>query len=257
MGTSLIRQIADAVDAGVAVASATVVDTRRSVPRRAGARMLVYGDGRTVGTIGGGEMEQRVRTAALAALTDGRPRKMTYQLLDPTNGDPGVCGGEVEIYVEPHLPEPTIYVIGCGHVGAAVVELAHWLGFRVVATDDRTELVTAELMPLADIRAPGFIGDVIVQTPITANTDVVIVTRNMAVDLDIIPAVLGTEARSIGVMGSKRRFETTVAALRSRGVSDDALARLRSPIGLEIAAETPQEIAVSILAEIVLSRRAT
>ena len=254
-GTGLLRELVAAVDRGESVARVVVVDAHRSVPRRTGASMLVWSDGRTIGTIGGGEMEARAVCSACEALVDGRPRRLRYELLDPGSGDPGVCGGEVELYVEPHVGEPTIYVIGCGHVGRAVVDLAHWLGFRVVATDDRVELVTAEALPHADVLAAGTIAAALQHAPINANTDVVIVTRNVAVDLEILPQVVVTPARSIGVMGSRRRWATTRAALIAGGLTVEQLNRVRTPIGLEIAAETPEEIAVSIMAEIVESRR--
>jgi xanthine dehydrogenase accessory factor len=132
----ILRAVSEATDAGETVCVATVVQTSRSVPRRAGSKMLVYSDGRSIGTIGGGEMESRVVQEALAAIASRTTRLCTYQLVDPSTGDPGVCGGEATISLEPFMPTPTVYVIGCGHVGRAVVELAHWMGFRVIATDD-------------------------------------------------------------------------------------------------------------------------
>lgn len=254
-GRPLLAELVEAVDRGTPVALATVVTTSRSVPRHAGAKMLVYSDGHQQGTIGGGEMESRVIAEAVAALADGRPRMLEYRLVDPGAGDPGVCGGDVSIYLEPYLPSPTIYVVGCGHIGRAVVDLAHWLGFRVVATDDRADLVTSELLPHADVLAPGPITEALASAPATTNTDVVLVTRNAAVDVEILPHLVKTPARSIGVMGSRRRWDTTRRQLAQRGVTDDELARIRTPIGLELNAETPEEIALSILAEIVMMRR--
>jgi xanthine dehydrogenase accessory factor len=251
----ILRAVSDATDAGETVCVATVVQTSRSVPRRAGSKMLVYSNGRTVGTIGGGEMESRVVREALAAISDRTTRLCTYQLVDPSSGDPGVCGGEATISLEPFMPTPTIYVIGCGHVGKAVVELAHWMGFRVIATDDRAGLATPQELPLADATISGHITDAIREHPITAETHVVVVTRNMAVDLGLIPHLLATPARTIGVMGSQRRWAETSTALRAAGVQADALERITAPIGLELHAETPEEIAVSILAEIVSFRR--
>ncbi len=253
--TALLRALLASVDRGEPVARVTVIGAERSVPRRAGASMLVWADGRCAGTVGGGEMEARVVAEARAALADGGVRRLRYTLLDPGAGDPGVCGGEMELFVEPHTGDPTVYVVGCGHVGRAVVDLAHWLGFRVVATDDRAELVSPEHLPRADVLVGGPITDALAAAPVTSNTDVVVVTRNVAVDLEILPHLLGTPARSIGVMGSRRRWSTTRSALRARGLGDDLLDRVRSPIGIEIAAETPEEIAVSILAEVVESRR--
>jgi xanthine dehydrogenase accessory factor len=252
---TIFTELLAATERGEAVVLATVVDTRRSVPRRSGSKMLIYADGRASGTIGGGEMESRVVAESLAAHADGRTRLLAYELLDPSTGDPGVCGGEVQIYLEPHMPTPTIYVIGCGHVGKAVVELAHWLGFRVVAADDRAELATEESLPLADVVVGGSIVDALAAAPVTSETHVVIVTRNVAVDLELLPHLVRTPARSIGVMGSKRRWTTTRDKLVAAGLTGADLDRITAPIGLELHAETPQEIAVSILGEIVEQRR--
>ncbi len=229
---------------------ATVVATERSVPRHAGSKMLVFGDRRQVGSIGGGEMERRVVEAAVEALAAGTPRLVSFDLVDPAVGDPGVCGGSVSIYVEPLLPEATVAVVGCGHVGKAVADLAHWLGYRVIALDDRADLATADQVPTADQVLVGPVAEIVARAAITDRTHVVLVTRNMSVDLEAIPAVLATPARSIGVMGSTRRWVRTRERLLERGVTDAQLDRVRSPIGLEINAETPEQIAVSIMAEI-------
>ncbi len=153
------------------------------------------------------------------------------------------------------MPASTVFVIGCGHIGKAVVELANWIGFRVVAYDDRPEHADPAALPAADVVVGGDIGDALETAPITSETHVVIVTRNMSVDMGVIPKVLATPARSIGVMGSATRWRTTRKALSEAGVSGDDLARLRAPIGLELNAETPEEIAVSIMSEIVMDRR--
>ncbi|MDO8364613.1 MAG: XdhC/CoxI family protein [Actinomycetota bacterium] len=255
-GDGVLRELLAAVDAGESVVLATVVGTSRSVPRHAGAKMLVRADGTTSGTIGGGEMEARVRADAAAVLAEGRPRLIHYDLVDPGLGDPGVCGGEVHLFLEPHMPAATVYVIGCGHIGSAVVELAHWMGFRVVVFDDRPELVTSEAAPLADVRLSGELAAALQQAPITDQTHVVVVTRNMALDLQLLPLLLGAGARSIGVMGSARRWAATRAELAEHGVPAEQLDAVASPIGLDLNAETPQEIAVSILAQIVALRRA-
>ena len=246
----LVRAALDAVDSGEPVVVATVVDTDRSVPRHAGAKMLVFADRRQVGTIGGGEMEARVIDTAVEVLSSGAPRLMNFDLVDPAAGDPGVCGGTITLYLEPLLPEPNIVIVGCGHVGKAVADLAHWLGYRVTAIDDRIELATAEQMATADEVLAGPVADMIGQATIGGQTHIVLVTRNMTVDLDAIPAALSTPAQSIGVMGSTRRWGITRQRLTERGIAAEQLDRVRSPIGLDIDAETPEQIAVSILAEI-------
>ena len=254
---ALLRALTNAQEHGRACAVATVISTSRSVPRRAGAKMLIHPDGSTFGSVGGGEMEARVVRVALECMRTGRPERLSYDLVDAGSGDPGVCGGTVELYVEPIMPTPTVYVIGCGHVGRAVVDLAHWLGYRVVATDDRPELVTAEALPHADVILSAPISDVLAQEPVTPQDSIVLVTRNVAVDLAILPDLLRTPARYIGVMGSRRRWDTTRQQLIAAGVATADADRVRTPIGIEINAETPEEIALSIMAEVVAAARTT
>ena len=257
--TELLAELLAAVERREPVVLATVVDSRRSVPRRPGSKMLVYGDGRIAGTIGGGEMESRVVSEALDALSAGRPRRLTYSLLDPTTGDPGVCGGEVELYLEPHMPTSTIFVVGIGHVGKAVVELASWLGYRVVAWDDRSEVAESPIRQ-ADggelTVLTGSIAEAVTSEPIDAHTRVVMVTRNVSLDVDLLPPLLASPAPYIGLMGSERRWSTTRQKLADAGVPAEDLGRVHAPIGVEIAAETPAEIAVSIMAEVIGHERA-
>lgn len=252
----VLLELTEAVDAGRPVALATVVATRRSVPRHAGTKMLVYADGRLTGTVGGGELESRVIEVSRGVLSTGRPQLLEYSLLEPSRGDPGVCGGDVQIYVEPYMPPHTVLVVGCGHVGRAVIDLAHWLGFRVAASDDRADLVTVEQLPNADVFLPGSIADALATFPITEDTSVVMVARNVGLDIAAIPLLLETPARYIGVMGSERRWTTARKELADAGVSDEALDRIHTPIGIDLSAETVEEIAVSIMAEVIKTNRA-
>ncbi len=251
----ILQALMAAQTAVIPVVLATVVKARGSVPRHAGTKMLVYADGRIEGTVGGGEMESRVIVEAQAALQDGQTRTIPYSLVEPGRGDPGVCGGEMEVFVEPYLPPATVYVIGCGHVGRAVADLAHWLGYRVIAYDDRAELATSEFVPNADVYLTGDIGEAIAQHPISSNTFVVLVTRNVMVDRGIMPHLAETEAGYIGVMGSKRRWQHTHQLLLDDGLTEAQLAKFHAPIGLELNAESPREIALSILSEIIMLRR--
>lgn len=252
---AILQELLAAQEKGAPVALATVIRARGSVPRHAGAKMLVYDDGRFSGTIGGGEMEARVLAAAREALDDGAPRVVPYSLVDPKRGDPGVCGGEVEIYVEPYLPPATVYVIGAGHVGRAVASLAHWLGYRVIVSDDREELAAPEHVPEADVYLPGQIQAALAEQPINRSTFVVLLTRNVLIDREILPAILASPAAYIGIIGSRRRWEHTKELLREDGVDEALFARVHSPVGLELGAETPEEIAVSIMAQIISLRR--
>ncbi len=241
---------------GRPAALATVIRSQGSVPRQAGSKMLVWPDGNIVGTVGGGEMEARVIQAAQEALRDGQTRLLRYDLADLPSGDAGICGGTVEVFVEPLLPVPTVLVIGCGHVGRAVAELAKWMGFRVIVSDDRPGYATPEQVPGMDgyVEAPP--AEIVGQVPITAMTCIAAVTRGLVIDKALIPALLATEAPYIGLIGSRRRWALTAQALADeQGISPADLARVRAPVGLEIGAETPREIALSILAEIVMVLR--
>ena len=251
----ILVELLSAQEAGESVVLATIVKARGSVPRHVGTKMLVYANGRFSGTIGGGEMESRVVEAALGCLENGRSSLLPYALVDPKQGDPGVCGGEVEIYLEPYLPPTTVFVIGCGHVGRAVASLAHGLGYRVVVYDDRDGLATAVHIPDADVYLTGDFAEAMLDFAVTCNTHVVVVTRNVGVDRQILPQLANSPAPYIGVMGSRRRWQETRKLLLEDGLSETDLDRFHSPLGLELNAESPEEIAVSILAEIIMLRR--
>jgi xanthine dehydrogenase accessory factor len=251
---SILAELLDAQAKGRPVVLATVVKARGSVPRHAGSKMLVYADGQIRGTIGGGEMEARVIQDALGALADGRPQVVAYSLVDPARGDPGLCGGEVEVYIEPYHPPATVLIIGCGHVGRAVAHLASWLGYRVAVNDDREEMVSEEIVPEADVYLPGSLAEAMSSFQIHSNTYIITVTRNVLLDRQILPLLTKTPAPYIGVIGSRRRWQETRRLLREDGLSEEHLNRFHSPIGLELNAETPEEIAVSIMAEITMIR---
>ncbi|MCH2408133.1 MAG: XdhC/CoxI family protein [Acidimicrobiales bacterium] len=247
--TQILNKLNELVDEGNTVVLATVVETSRSVPRHSGAKMLILSDSNQIGTIGGGEMEARVIKEACACMDDGTSLLLNYELVDPVAGDPGVCGGTVTIHLETYMPNSKILIIGCGHVGRAVAELASWLGYYVVATDDREEL--ADDVTGADLVIAGSIEDALKQVNLTNQDHVVAVTRNAELDIQNLPHLLSTDAKSIGVMGSSRRWETTRSSLSSAGISEQDLSRVTSPIGLDLNAETPQEIAISIVSQII------
>ena len=251
----IYQKLAELEKNGEEAVLCTVVSSKGSTPRNVGSKMLVYPDERIEGTVGGGEMESRVIEEALTALEAGKPRTLKYAMADPSRGDPGVCGGTVEIYVEPVLPAATLVVVGCGHVGQAVASLAKWLDYRVVASDDRLEYCTPEAMPDADEYLPGPLAQLPDEIKINRHTHLVLTTRNVMIDVGGLPALLDTPAAYIGVIGSKRRWRTTREKLVEAGVPANKLDRVVSPMGLEINAETPEEIAVSIMAEIIMLRR--
>jgi xanthine dehydrogenase accessory factor len=252
---AVYEAILEAQKTGEPAALATVIAVSGSVPRHVGSKMLVRADGSFVGTVGGGAMESRVIAEALLTLADGQARRPTYTLNDIGAGDPGVCGGTLEVFIEPVAVPPTLLVIGAGHVGKALAEMGKWMGFRVIINDDRPEFCNADYLPGMDGYVVSAPADVTAHVKLHGQTYIAAVTRGLPVDLHLIPALLATDVPYIGVIGSRRRWSLTVKALREQGVSDEALRRVRAPIGLELQAETPKEIALSIMAEIIMIRR--
>ncbi|HNT25696.1 MAG TPA: XdhC/CoxI family protein [Anaerolineales bacterium] len=252
---SIYRIIADLEARNEAAALCTIVRSRGSTPRHTTSKMLVLPDGSLVGSVGGGEIENRVIAEARQAMLDGRPRLLEYNMSDPQRGDPGICGGQVEVFVEPLQPKPTLVILGAGHVGKAVAHLAHWLGFYVAVSDDRVEMCNPEAIPDGDAFYPVLMADLPAHLKITPWTYLVLTTRGVDVDVAGLPALLDTPAAYIGLIGSRRRWSMTRKQLLEKGVSEEKLGRVRSPIGLELNAETPEEIAVSILAEVIMLQK--
>src|SRR5215216_2888950 len=198
----------------------TVVKSVGSTPRHVGSKMLVYPNGRFIGTIGGGELENRVLKTARGSLKDGSAVTLSYTMADPSRGDPGVCGGTVEVFVEPILPPAMIVVIGAGHVGKAVVHLAKWLGFRVAVSDDRAEFCNPESTPGADAYYPVEMGKLADHLKINKQTYIVITSRGSSIDAAGLPGLLEAGAAYVGVIGSRRRWLTTAKALKDQGVAE-------------------------------------
>lgn len=245
---------------GRPAALATVIQVQGSVPRQPGSKMLVWADGRIVGTVGGGEVEAQTIREAQSAIHDGKTRVLSYNLSDPASqgsasGDPAECSGTVSVFVEPLLLPPTLVVFGCGHVGKAVAELAKWLDLRVIVADDRPGLATPEQIPGMDGYLETPPAELTQRLEITSRTCIAALTRGVDVDKVLLPVLLGTPTPYIGVIGGRRRWTLTMQVLAEQGISPADLARIHSPIGLDLKAETPKEIAVSILAEIIMVLR--
>jgi len=170
----------------------TVVRSEGSTPRHVGSKMLVYADGSFIGTVGGGDLEHRVMDEAWIAMSEGTARTLKYSMVDPSRGDPGVCGGTVEVFVEPILPPAMVVVIGAGHVGKAVVHLAKWLGFRVAVSDDRAEFCTPEATPGGDAYYPVEMGKLPEQLKINRRTFIVITSRGGTTRVEADGVRLGT-----------------------------------------------------------------
>jgi len=251
---TIYQALAEIESTNQVAALATIVRSHGSTPRHGTSKMLVYADGSSIGTVGGGELEKRVRAAALEAMQDGEARYLTYNMNDPSKGDAGICGGVVEVFVEAILPNPTLLIVGAGHVGKAVAHLAKWLDFRVVIAEDKPEFCTPEHIPGGDEYLPVAMDEITKHLQINAQTFIVMATRGADVDAIALPDLLESDAAYIGVIGSKRRWLEASKLTIERGVDEEQLKRVHSPIGLEIEAETPEEIAISIMAEVLMIR---
>jgi len=255
-----MRKILEAASAaernGEPAAFVTVVATRGSTPQKVGAKMLVFADGRLVGTIGGGCVEAEMIRRARLAIDLHEPQMASYDLTPDQAGEDGlVCGGRMEVFIEPIQSVPTLLLFGAGHVAQPLARLAHAVGFRVEVADDRPKFANSNRFPDA--------AKVVVESPGAAAASLslgrsgyaVIVTRGHKGDADALEAVVGRGLRFVGLLGSKAKLVHVVAELEDRGVAPAALAEIRCPLGIEIGAETPEEIAVSILSEMVAVRR--
>jgi xanthine dehydrogenase accessory factor len=234
---------------GEPAAVATVIGASASAPRRIGAKMVVYSDGRTVGTVGGGRGEARVIEAALAALRDGKPREAEFATAEGT--DEAACAGSSRVLIEVLPVRPTVLIVGAGHVGQALAVLAAFLGYRVVVIDERVELLTSERFPHADQMVPSPPDEALRDLPLGAQTFVVFVTPHQARDELALAVLAQRPVAYIALMGGHRRTKATFDRARELGVPSEFLSHVHTPAGLSIGAESPREIAVSIVAEII------
>jgi xanthine dehydrogenase accessory factor len=233
----------------------TIIKTIGSTPRKEGSKMLVYPDGKIVGSVGGGEVEGRVIQEAIAALESGETKVLSYDLMDPGKGDPGVCGGTMEVFIDPLQSPDDIVIVGGGHVGRAVVHLAKWMGFRVILSDDRQEFCNPETSPGADQYIHCNLEDLPTHYNFSKHTAIILVTRSNQVDINGLPEILAEPLAYIGVISSQRRWRLTEEQLLESGVKKEALKKINAPIGIDIQAHTPEEIALSIMAEVLLVKR--
>jgi xanthine dehydrogenase accessory factor len=237
-------------------ALATIVNVRGSVPSHETARMLVFEDGSSVGTVGGGRVEAEVVEAARQVLATERPRTVSFDLNSDSTYDTGlVCGGSLDVFIEPIVPPLLVYVFGAGHVGLAVYKAARLTGFEVIVTDDRDAFANRERFPEAREVHAEPIDRVLEHLAPAPSAAIVICTRGHRHDLRVLRWAAMTPAGYVGMIGSRRKVLTVFRELEGDGVPRAALARVRAPIGLEIGSVTPEEIAISIVAELIAVRR--
>jgi xanthine dehydrogenase accessory factor len=251
----LFEEIVRMRRAGQRGALATIVHTNGSIPSYESSRMLVRDDGSIAGTIGGGCVEAEVWAAAKEVMQKEAPRKMVFNLNNEASYDNGlICGGTLEVFVEPILPQPILYLFGGGHVSTAVARAASAAGFAVGIVDDREAFANAQRFPMAQEIYTSY-EDAFQKIRPNASTYLVIVTRGHKDDMNVLAWAVRTQARYIGMIGSKRKVISVYKALEKEGYRAEEFERVYAPMGLEIGALSPEEIAISIAAELVAVRR--
>ena len=244
--------VAEALKRGEPAALVTIIRAQGSTPQRVGAKMLVFPDGRTVGTIGGGCYENEAFWKARAAIETRQPTIEKYELADDIAEDSGlICGGQMEVYIEPLEPAPDLYLVGAGHVSYHLARAAHEVGFKLHIIDDREKFANSERFPHAEEIVVDSIPEWLTRTKLPAHAFAVILTRGHRHDLDAMRALAPKPIRYLGLIGSRAKVIRLSEALVAEGIAPDQLQRVHSPVGLDLGAITPQEIAVSILAEMI------
>jgi len=251
----LFEEIVRLRRAGQRGALATIVHTTGSIPSFESSRMLVREDGSTLGTVGGGCVEADVWAAAKEVMEKEVPRKLVFHLNNEASYDSGlICGGTLEVFVEPILPHPVVYLFGGGHVSTAVAKAAHLAGFGIAVVDDREAFANNQRFPMAQEIYTTY-EDAFGKVRPTGSTYLVIVTRGHKEDMRVLGWAVRTEARYVGMIGSKRKVLSVYKALENEGYRMEEFERVFAPMGLEIGALSPEEIAISIVAELVAVRR--
>ncbi|HET9703728.1 MAG TPA: XdhC/CoxI family protein [Vicinamibacterales bacterium] len=257
MNHEVFAALGEALTRGEEAALVTIVSSNGSTPQRVGAKMLVFGDGRIVGTVGGGCYEHDAIGRARQVLASRKAVTVKYDLNDDFAEETGlVCGGQMEVFIEPIEASPAVYIFGAGHVGYYLAKMAHEAGFGVHVIDDRAAFANTERFPFAASVVVDDIPGWLERTTIPATAYAVIVTRGHRNDLDALRALAPRDLRYIGLIGSRAKVARLYEQLLSDTNVDPArLERIHAPIGLDLGAVTPQEIAVSITAELIAVRR--
>ena len=251
----IFERIIEVKKKNIPSALAIVTRTEGSVPRKPGAKMVITRDRNIFGTLGGGDLEVRIIREAIKAIEEGKPKICSFTLDVEKGGLDMMCGGTVEVYIEPLLPPEKIIIFGAGHITRSLAPMMKRIGFRVTIVDDTPDFVKKEYFPdiedihLEDMEAFAE------RLPSGQNTYVVVLSRGFSRDRAILAKLLKKDFRYIGMIGSKRKMENVIRVLKEEGIPDQAFSKLKSPIGLDIGAETPEEIAISIAGEIVAIRK--
>ena len=256
MAKDLYAEIADLRARGIPAALATIIVTRGATPRKDSAKMLVYQDGNRLGTIGGGLAEAEVCREALIALKTGKPKLLDFDLTGVDHEESAlVCGGFMQVYVEPVLPDPTLFIFGAGFVSKAVAEIAKFAGFRIAIVDDRIDYANPGSFPKADDFYVDAWDRIFDKLPVNHSSYLFIATRGHRLDLMCLRFAIQSPARYIGILGSPKKTQSLFDLLEKEGIDPAAFKRVFVPVGIDIGSETAEEIAVSLVAELIALRK--
>lgn len=251
---AIYEAISRVIKEGRPASLAIVVSTGGSSPGLPGFKMLVFPDGTSIGTVGGGKLEDRIIKESTHVLVENTPKFIEVDLSPMDRDSPGmICGGQAKVYIEPIVPRPKVIIFGAGHVGIATAHIAGIAGFRVTVVDDRAEFAEAAQKAADEVVISDF-QEAVTGLEIDSGTYIVIVTRGHSHDKETLAACLEkgmSHPAYIGMIGSKTKVRKTFDALKTEGISEEDIKRVYSPIGLSIGAKTAQEIAVSIVAEMI------
>ena len=252
----LFEEVVRLRGAGRKCALATIVDVRGSIPSYESAKLLVREDGSMVGTIGGGCVEAEVWNAAREVIETEKPKHLTFNLGQDVAYDNGlICGGQLDVFVEPVLPVPRAFIFGAGHISKSLSKVATLAGFATVVVDDRETFANRERFPEAvEVHAAEYEA-VFPNLPINETSYIVIVTRGHRDDMRVLKLAIATPARYVAMIGSKRKVLNVIRELEKEGIPRAVFERIHAPMGLNIGAVSPEEIAISVAAEMIAVRR--
>ncbi len=253
----IYQEMINVLSRGERAVLATIISSQGSTPRKAGAKMLIKEDGSFVGTVGGGGTEQKIRQKVDEVMKTGKSQIVRFDLSGKDEALEMLCGGQMEVYLEPIMPTEALYLFGAGHTSQSTAAIANMLGFRVIVIDPRPEYNNRDRFPDADSLVVEDYDNAFAKLSVDEDSYIVIYTSGHVVDEQCLLFAVGTGAKYIGMIGSKKKAKEVKEHLRAKGISQQQLDRLHSPIGVEIDAETPEEIAISILAELVKVRRSS
>lgn len=252
---TIFAQLADLQNTGVPAALAIVIRTEGSAPRKPGTKMIVFGDGKLAGTLGGGDLENKVIQESLEVIAKGSPKIVSFTLDREKGKLDMMCGGTVEIYIEPLLPPEKLIIFGAGHITRVLAPMMKRIGFHVTVVDDSPDFLKKEYFPdIDDVHIEDmelFAGSV----SSDPQAYIIVLSRGFSRDKAILGQLLKKEFRYIGMIGSQRKLENIVRTLQAEGIPKEAFSTLKSPVGLDIGAETPEEVAISIAGEVLAIKK--